>query len=458
MDRRDGTYNVIVRADGCRSRGESATARRARRAPRRVELTKALLFRARAHRQGRAGPAAGSRCDVVDRGDEVVRCAREGHRSSSARVCAGCGDDAACKLTPFADGDATVTPSRSARARGSARGSRDRGRSCLPVSSGLVTWKDGDFVLANDHIAIVIEDVGDSDLYDPWGGRPVGLARVQNGKMVEPNNFGELFFLTGRSTVVTESVTRDQRRQRRRPAIIRARGKLHPLPFFENLDLRRLQRRLGPTSRPRSTTSSRPARSRRCSHALRVAAREAEAIVPSTLHALMYTERTPVFQPGARASTTRCRTRRTSRSSTISATSWAYIPGEGELGSSLAARRASSARSRRASRCPACGTHRAAARADRDRRPRPRSGRESPPRATRGETLREMTRHGDARQGHARERPRPRDRRGGNVPDARGHRRGRRVHAARADRRRRHARRRTTAASAWSPCTSARRR
>ena len=69
------------------------------------------------------------------------------------------------------------------------------------MPSGLVTWKDGDFVLANDKVALVIEDVGDSDLYDPWGGRPVGLARVEGGKLVEPNNFGELFLLTGRSTV-----------------------------------------------------------------------------------------------------------------------------------------------------------------------------------------------------------------------------------------------------------------
>src|SRR5262245_8021081 len=67
------------------------------------------------------------------------------------------------------------------------------------VPSGLITWKGGDFVLANDRIAIVIEDVGDSDLYDPWGGRPVGMARVEGGVLVEPSNFGEFFILTGRS-------------------------------------------------------------------------------------------------------------------------------------------------------------------------------------------------------------------------------------------------------------------
>ena len=101
------------------------------------------------------------------------------------------------------------------------------------MPSGLVTWKDGDFVLANDRVALVIEDVGDSDLYDPWGGRPVGLARVEDGKLVEPSNFGEFFVLTGRSTVVTEAVRVINDGSDGKPAIIRARGKLHPLPFFE---------------------------------------------------------------------------------------------------------------------------------------------------------------------------------------------------------------------------------
>src|SRR6185369_8376601 len=97
------------------------------------------------------------------------------------------------------------------------------------------TWLDGDFVLANDRVALVIEDVGDSDLYDPWGGRPVGLARVENGRMVEPANFGEFLLLTGRSTVVTDSVSVIADGSDGGPAIIRARGKLHPLPFFESL-------------------------------------------------------------------------------------------------------------------------------------------------------------------------------------------------------------------------------
>ena len=50
--------------------------------------------------------------------------------------------------------------------------------------SGLQVWEGGDFVLANEHIAMVIEDVGQSELYDPWGGRPVG-GQDRSGLLVE---------------------------------------------------------------------------------------------------------------------------------------------------------------------------------------------------------------------------------------------------------------------------------
>jgi hypothetical protein len=96
-------------------------------------------------------------------------------------------------------------------------------------------WEGGDFVLANDRVAIVIEDVGDSDLYDPWGGRPVGVARMEGGALVEPAEFGEFFILTGRFTVMTESVTVLRDGSDGGAAIVRATGPLAPLPFLENL-------------------------------------------------------------------------------------------------------------------------------------------------------------------------------------------------------------------------------
>src|SRR5262245_22210792 len=133
-----------------------------------------------------------------------------------------------CDAGPFAAGDPDGHPSPLAAGPSEARAGRVRAADLPSVPSGLVTWKPGDFVLANDKIALVIEDAGDSDLYDPWGGRPVGLARVVNGKMIEPNNFGELFLLTGRSTIVTDSVSVIADGSGGGRAILRARGKLHP--------------------------------------------------------------------------------------------------------------------------------------------------------------------------------------------------------------------------------------
>ncbi len=99
--------------------------------------------------------------------------------------------------------------------------------------SNLQIWGSGEFILANDRIAVAIEDVGPSDLYDPWGGRITGMARVEGGHLVDPGDFGEFFVLTGRSTVVTRSVTVMNDGSNGQPAVIRAEGMLAPLPFFD---------------------------------------------------------------------------------------------------------------------------------------------------------------------------------------------------------------------------------
>jgi hypothetical protein len=103
------------------------------------------------------------------------------------------------------------------------------------VPSGLASWGSGEFVLANDRVAITIEDVGPSDLYDPWGGRITGVARVEGGALVEPADFGEFFILTGRMTVVTDHVTVMNDGSDGEPAVIRASGPLRALPFFESI-------------------------------------------------------------------------------------------------------------------------------------------------------------------------------------------------------------------------------
>lgn len=106
----------------------------------------------------------------------------------------------------------------------------------LPADTlGMSTMSAGDFVLANDRVAIVIEAEGASDGFDPWGGKPVGLARVEGGALVEPADFGELIFLLGRfiPNVSHVGILRDG--SDGGPAVVRAIGVYEPIPAFDVL-------------------------------------------------------------------------------------------------------------------------------------------------------------------------------------------------------------------------------
>ena len=76
-----------------------------------------------------------------------------------------------------------------------------------PFPNRLQVWEAGDYLIANEFLAVTIEDAGASQLYDPWGGRPTGAARVEDGALVEIADFGEILILVGRYTVMTTSVT-----------------------------------------------------------------------------------------------------------------------------------------------------------------------------------------------------------------------------------------------------------
>lgn len=250
---------------------------------------------------------------------------------------AGCGDDgeSSCPTAGPLDVGTDGHAEPLGAAPGEARAGRLRADQLPAVASGLITWQAGDFVLANNKVALVIEDVGDSELYDPWGGRPVGLGRVENGQIVAPNNFGELLLLTGRSTIITDSVSVISDGSDGGPAIIRARGKLHPLPFFDALTAAiygepwldvhaALDYELAPDAEYVTVR-------------FRFSSPRAEPKdVPSVMHGFMYTKRTPVFQPGRGFS------EELSGSPWLAmiddaATSWAYVPSDGAFGSSLGA-------------------------------------------------------------------------------------------------------------------------
>lgn len=99
--------------------------------------------------------------------------------------------------------------------------------------TGLGLWEAGDFVLANEHVALVVEDVGASDGLDPWGGRPVALSRVEGGRLVDAVDLGELAPALGRFGFRTDSVTVLADGADGGAAVVRAAGAAAPYPFFE---------------------------------------------------------------------------------------------------------------------------------------------------------------------------------------------------------------------------------
>lgn len=135
----------------------------------------------------------------------------------------------------LATGDAEGHADPLGASAGEARAGRAEAGDLPAWPSGLATWEAGDFILANDHVAMVIEDAGPSDLYDPYGGKPVGVARVEGAAMVDPMDFGELFLLSGRMTVMADSVTVLNDGSDGAAAVVRAQGAMTPVPFFASI-------------------------------------------------------------------------------------------------------------------------------------------------------------------------------------------------------------------------------
>ena len=250
---------------------------------------------------------------------------------------AGCGDDGgACdELPELAVGSRDGHPAPLGSGPAEARAGRVTDADLPVVPSGLITWKAGDFVLANDRIALVIEDAGASDLYDPWGGRPVGMARVAGGQMIDPANFGEFFLLTGRSTVMTEDVSVIADGSDGGPAIVRATGHLRPLPFIDVL-----ARAFADETWDDIVTAIDYELAPGAEHVdvwLRyVSPRGRAEMQPSIIHALMYTKRTPAFLPGTGFDDAPDGEEYIALVDD-NATSWAYLPSEGILGPGISA-------------------------------------------------------------------------------------------------------------------------
>jgi hypothetical protein len=257
-----------------------------------------------------------------------------GDDDSSSDPDAGVGQCAVAPEVP-AVGDDIGHPEPLGAGPAEARAGRIDGAALPAVASGLITWADRDFVLANDKVALVIEDVGYSHLYDPWGGRPVGMARVENGALVDPADFGEVLLLTGRSTVLTTAVSVVADGSDGGPAIVRATGKLAPLPFFDNITSALFGDGYEDVEAAIDYVLTPGAE--KVDVVFRFASPRAGAIeLPVTMHGFMYTKRTPGFTPDG-GFTDSLDDSRYFALVDDDATSWAYFAGDGPLGPGISA-------------------------------------------------------------------------------------------------------------------------
>jgi hypothetical protein len=180
---------------------------------------------------------------------------------------------------------------------GQARAGR-AGPEMLPaLPSGLGVWSAGDFILANERIALVIEDAGPSDLYDPWGGKPIGLGRVENGILIEPGNFGEILLLVGRNGVLVDRVSVLRDGQDGGPAVVRASGRLAPLPFFDNITAN-IFRETFAELRVAIDYELAPGSEHVDMFMTLRSPKSSDEDVDVVMHGLMYTYRAPLYAPG----------------------------------------------------------------------------------------------------------------------------------------------------------------
>jgi len=101
--------------------------------------------------------------------------------------------------------------------------------------NGLAVWEAGDFALVNEHIALIIEDEGISDLYAPFGGSIIGVTGYDDGALVNRADFNEISIGLRRFLVAAETVSLINDGRDGNPAVVRAEGPLRAIPFLEDV-------------------------------------------------------------------------------------------------------------------------------------------------------------------------------------------------------------------------------
>lgn len=161
---------------------------------------------------------------------------------------AGCGDDSpddsptsstsneTCDITTlvFETGDdlGHADPF-GARAAGQARAGRVEASQIAQPAHGRQRIEDGDFVLVNDKIAVIIEDKDISDSYGRFGGEVLAVDRVgEDGKPLGESKFVETIQLTSLYIVNPSSVSVMNDGSNGEAAVVRVVGVLEALPFL----------------------------------------------------------------------------------------------------------------------------------------------------------------------------------------------------------------------------------
>ena len=135
---------------------------------------------------------------------------------------------------PLESGDPDGHPDPfGARAAGQARASRiDDASLLLPPAHGRQPIRDGDFVLVNEHIAVIIEGARISDGYGRFGGEIMAIDGVgEDGKPLGLSRYGETLLGLGLTTVDPARVTVLNDGSDGGEAVVRVEGTTLPIPF-----------------------------------------------------------------------------------------------------------------------------------------------------------------------------------------------------------------------------------
>jgi hypothetical protein len=162
----------------------------------------------------------------------AVACSSDDSADTDAAIAGQCPTES----TTFDVGDPTGhADPYGAAAAAQARAGRLTDESMIVQSAhGRQKIRVGDFVLANDKVAVVIEDAGLSDGYVQFGGEILAIDKVgSDGRPMGLSKYVESLITLSNETVEPTSVTVMNDGSDGKAAVVRATGQLRGLPFLD---------------------------------------------------------------------------------------------------------------------------------------------------------------------------------------------------------------------------------